>query len=107
MELDFKSFRKETLCGYLEDDVSQEEVSLGTSRTESFAGLTLVLRIARGGSHLCTLLENLQALMRKLSWASALTGKALSTSLISLHSFSSQPLRSQNRGSLVEGREDA
>lgn len=53
------------MCGYLDDDVRQEEMSLGTPRIESFPGLTHVLRIAHGGSHLCTLLENLQALMRK------------------------------------------
>ena len=94
------------MCRSLEDNVSQEEVSLGTPRIESVPGLTHVLRIVHGGSHLCTLLENLQALLRKLTWASALTGKALSTSLISLHSFSSQPLRSQNGGSLVGSRKD-
>ena len=94
------------MCRSLEDDVSQEKVSFGTPRIESVPGLTHVLRIARGGSHLCTLLENLQDLLRKLSWASTLTGKALSTSLISLYSFSFQPLRSQDRGSLVGSRKD-
>lgn len=73
------------MYGHLVDDVSHEEVPMETPRIESWRckwpGLTQVLGVVRGGSHLGSLTGNPQTLVRKLPWTSDFIGVTFSTPL--------------------------